>query len=108
MTPTASASASTIAAIVAGHHDDPFGVLGLHEENGTFCLRAFVPGADEIEATSREGAPLARLARLDVAGFFEGELPARTGYLLRARNAGAAWLIDDPYAYGPVLARDPP
>jgi 1,4-alpha-glucan branching enzyme len=103
MNETASARASTIAAIVGGRHADPFAVLGMHEEGGKWLLRAFVPGADEVLATTRDGEPLTRLARLDKAGFFEGELPRRTTYLLRAGNAGGTWVIDDAYAYGPVL-----
>jgi 1,4-alpha-glucan branching enzyme len=95
--------ASTIAAIVRGRHGDPFAVLGIHDENGRTLLRAFVPGADEVDATTRDGTLLAHLARRDAEGFFEGELPQKTGYMLRASNPGATWVIDDPYAYGPVL-----
>jgi 1,4-alpha-glucan branching enzyme len=104
MTPRASSlRPGTIAAIVGGTHGDPFAVLGLHTEGGKVLLRAFVPGADEVAATTRDGQPLAQLERHDAAGFFEGELPRRAPYLLQARNAGTAWTIDDPYAYGPVL-----
>jgi 1,4-alpha-glucan branching enzyme len=95
--------ANTIAAIVKGRYGDPFGVLGMHEEGGKCLLRAFIPGADEVVATTRDGQPLARLGRRDAAGFFEGEVPYRTSYLLQASNNEATWSIDDPYGYGPVL-----
>ena len=35
-------------AIVGGYHADPFRYLGLHDENGTPVVRAFLPGADEV------------------------------------------------------------
>ena len=101
--PRSSIPESTLAAVVEGRHGDPFGVLGIHEDDGKYVLRAFVPGADEVVATTREGEQLASLGRQDAAGFFEGELPHRTGYLLRVSNKEATWWIDDPYAYGPVL-----
>jgi len=105
--PRSSLRSSTIAAIVKGRHSDPFAVLGMHEEGGKCLLRAFVPGADEVVATTRDRQPLARLGRCDAAGFFEGELPnelpRRSGYLLQASNREATWWVDDPYAYGPVL-----
>ena len=56
-----STPASTIAAIVKGRHGDPFAVLGVHDEDGKCLLRAFVPGADEVVATTREGELLARV-----------------------------------------------
>jgi len=101
--PISSLRQATIAAIVGGGHDDPFAVLGPHDVGGRTVLRAFVPGADEVHATTRDGQPLARLARRDPAGLFEGVLPKRTPYLLQARNGVDTWTIDDPYGYGPVL-----
>ncbi|NJD87516.1 MAG: 1,4-alpha-glucan branching protein GlgB [Betaproteobacteria bacterium] len=102
MTPTV--PSGVIEAIVAGRHDDPFAVLGLHEADGAgVVLRAFVPGAQSLEAVTRAGEPLAALACLHPAGFFEGRLAGRVSYRLRARRGGEEWLVDDPYAYGPVL-----
>ncbi len=95
--------AATIDAIVEGRHADPFAVLGVHEAGGAFVVRAFVPGADSLDALSRDGAWLATLARRHDAGFFEGTVPRRTAYRLRAANRSDSWLVDDPYAYGPVL-----
>ena len=94
---------AVVAAIVEGRHGDPFAVLGLHEERGACVVRAFVPGADTVDVETRDGEPVARLARRHPAGFFDGALPRRIRYRLRAANAGGAWVVDDPYAYGPVL-----
>ena len=96
-------SRGTIDAVVRGCHGNPFAVLGMHEANGEVMLRAFVPGADVVDAVTRDGHPLGSLKRRHAAGFFEGVLPARAGYLLRASNAQGQWTVDDAYAYGPVL-----
>ncbi len=76
MTPTV--PSGVIEAIVAGRHDDPFAVLGPHQAgDGGLVLRAFVPGAQSLEAVTRAGEPLAALACLHPAGFFEGRLAGR-------------------------------
>ena len=100
---TAALAAATIDAIVAGRHADPFAVLGVHDVGGAAVVRAFVPGAETADAVSPAGAVLAPLARRHAAGFFEGTLPRRERYRVRAANRDGTWLVDDPYAYGPVL-----
>jgi 1,4-alpha-glucan branching enzyme len=100
---TRSLSRDAIAAIVAGQHGDPFSVLGPHEVGGRLVVRAYVPGARAVELVTRDGELLTALARRHDGGFFEGILPERTRYLLRASNDGGSWTIDDPYAYAPVL-----
>ena len=92
-----------IDAIVEGRHGDPFAVLGPHEVDGGIVVRAFVPGADVVDAVARDGGLLAHLARRHAAGFFEGTIPRRTAYRLRAANRESAWTVDDAYSYGPVL-----
>ena len=101
MTPTI--PSGVIEAIVAGRHDDPFSVLGPHEAGGRRVVRAFVPGAESVDAVTREGTLLAPLARLHAAGFFEGPVATGGPYRLRASRAADTWLVDDPYAFGPVL-----
>ncbi len=96
-------SADAVAAIVEGRHGDPFAVLGLHEADGACVVRAFVPGAETVDVETRDGDRVARLERRHAAGLFDGELPQRMRYRLRAANRQATWLVDDPYAYGPVL-----
>ena len=95
--------AATVEAIVEGRHDDPFAVLGVHEAGGAVVVRAFVPGAESVDVVTRDGATLASLARRHAGGFFEGTIPRRTAYRLRAANVAGTWIADDPYAYGPVL-----
>ncbi|MBK9117698.1 MAG: 1,4-alpha-glucan branching protein GlgB [Betaproteobacteria bacterium] len=94
---------ATIDAIVEGRHADPFAVLGVHDVDGAAVVRTFVPGAESAEVVSPEGTVLAPLARRHAAGFFEGTLPRRGRYRVRASNRGGSWIVDDAYAYGPVL-----
>jgi 1,4-alpha-glucan branching enzyme len=66
-------------------------------------VRAFVPGAETVDAMTRDGELIAHLARRHNAGFFEGDVLRRTAYRLHAKNPHGAWTVDDAYAYGPVL-----
>jgi 1,4-alpha-glucan branching enzyme len=93
----------TIASILSGQHGDPFSVLGPHDAPGGIVVRAFVPGARDVELVTRDGVAVTPLVRRDDAGFFEGRLASRIPYRLRARNERDTWIVDDPYAYGPVL-----
>jgi 1,4-alpha-glucan branching enzyme len=102
-TMAATVAAGVIEAIVAGSHEDPFAVLGPHEARGALRLRAFVPGAETLEAVTPAGERLAALARHHPGGFFEGTLAKRTPYRLRATRGADTWTTDDAYAFGPVL-----
>lgn len=96
---------AAIAAIVAGQHGDPFGVLGIHDVDGKLVARTFIDGAEEVEAFTLADKPAGTLARLHEAGFFEGPLKVRKRQPLkyRARNAGGEWWVADSYSFGPVL-----
>jgi 1,4-alpha-glucan branching enzyme len=93
------------AARIAGAcHGDPFSVLGPHRVAGGLAVRAFVPGAERVQAL-RTGGDF-ELEPRGGDGFFEGFLPGEENlfaYRLRAGNAGGSWEFSDPYAFGPVL-----
>ena len=99
------ASASDVAAIVAGRHGNPFAVLGPQQAEGGLWARCFIPGADRVIAYSLDGDDLGTLAERDPAGFFEGPLTVirRQPLKYRAANAGGEWWVGDAYSYGPVL-----
>ncbi len=99
------AGADDIRAIIEGRHADPFGILGLHEAEGRFMARCFIPHASAVTAMSLDGAVLGELVRRDDAGFFEGEIAIkhRQPIQYRARNEGGVWDVHDPYSFGPVL-----
>lgn len=98
-------SAEEAEAIASGTHGNPFSVLGLQEFQGGFFARAFVPGADDVQALTLDGQPVGQLERGAVAGLFEGPLAITSRQPLRyaATNSTGAWDVDDPYSYGPVL-----
>ncbi len=90
-------------ALVDGRHRDPFSVLGLHKRGGLFALRALVPGAERVDAVNAAGKRIIRLSRTHPDGLFEGMLAKRERYCLRATRGTEQWIVDDPYAHGPVL-----
>jgi 1,4-alpha-glucan branching enzyme len=95
---------ANIEALLAARLDDPFGFLGSHAVPGGVVVRAFVPHAEFLDiVTSDARHPL---LRCDDAGFFEGFVAGVSlpfAYRLSARNAGGAWILDDPYRFGPAL-----
>ena len=92
-----------IAAICEGRHADPFAILGPHQEEGRRVVRAFLPGAEAVEAIDESAAVLGRLTRRDARGFFAGPVAGDVPYRLRARRGDATWIISDPYAIWPSL-----
>jgi 1,4-alpha-glucan branching enzyme len=80
-------------------------VLGIHPAEAGLLARAFIPGAETIEALTLEGKSTGTLARIDKAGLFEGKLSIGTAQPLRYRaaNADGEWMVGDPYSFGPVL-----
>ena len=95
---------AAIRALLDGRHDDPFSLLGVFPgPAGTFA-RAFVPGAETLEAQALDGAVLGTLAQVDAAGLFEGMVEGAPQPLkYRAQGFGAEWWVTDPYTFGPVL-----
>src|SRR4051794_27239453 len=94
-----------VADLVAGTHLDPFSRLGIQAADDGYCARAFIPGADRVEAASLDGHGLGSLGRRHPAGFFEGKISATGRQLIRfnCANAKGSWSLIDPYSFGPVL-----
>ncbi len=104
---TAAPAAELVKAIIAGRHHDPFAVLGPHPVEGGLAVRAFVPGAEQVEVlASASGERLGSLKQLDPAGFFAGVLAKQRpglAYRLAASRGQDTWQVEDPYRFGPVL-----
>jgi 1,4-alpha-glucan branching enzyme len=96
--------AEAIAALLDGSHADPFSLLGPHEgPAGTFA-RAFLPGAEEVEAFSLKGGRLGKMQRVETQGLFEGKLRGKPKPIkYRCRGLGTEWWVTDPYSFAPVL-----
>ncbi len=99
------AEGKVVDAIVGGTHSDPFSVLGLHQVDGQWIARAFIPHAESVIAFAPDGSEIGRLIPRHPAGFFEGpvDIAGRCPIRYRARNAGGEWDVNDPYSFGPVL-----
>lgn len=92
-----------MSALIAGHHTDPFSLLGVHQGPQGAFARTILPGADTVEAFSLAGAPLGTLARVG-DGVFEGAIKgAPQPIRYHVRSAGHDWQVSDPYTFGPVL-----
>ena len=88
-----------------GNSANPFGILGLHEVDGKWVARTFIPHAETVVAFASDGTELGHLIPRHPAGFFEGLVPIteRCPIRYRAKNAGGEWDVNDPYCFGPVL-----
>lgn len=105
---TSTLSAEEIAAIINARHGDIFAVLGphsFHDGSGRVMLRVFRPDADRVLVIGPDGAERLELARLDPGGLFAATLTADQvdGYRLRLLRGDAAWEIEDPYRFPPLL-----
>ena len=103
-------SDADVQALVAARHGDPFAVLGLHADaNGTWWLRAMLPGAASVGVRdAKTGKRIADLALRDEAGLWEAPIPRRRkrfDYRLHVCwTAGGEGTYADAYAYGPLIA----
>lgn len=94
--------------LIAGRHGDPFSVLGQHMVDGRPTVRVFAPGADAIDAldakTGRKVMSLDPVPGAD--GVFVGRAARRKTRFackLRVARGDDVRVVDDPYAFGPVL-----
>ncbi|HEX8419038.1 MAG TPA: 1,4-alpha-glucan branching protein GlgB [Sphingomonas sp.] len=91
-------------ALLEGRHDDVFSLLGVFAGPQGAFARAWIPGAERIEAHDLQGTSLGTLERIDGRGLFEGAIagdPRPVRY--KAQGGGAEWWVTDPYSFGPVL-----
>jgi len=99
------AKTADIDAIASARHADPFAILGPHLTRVGWAIRAFAPDVVGVRAVKRDGAPLVELTRRS-GDFFEALAPEhseRPAYRLELKRADGVEIVDDPYAFGPVL-----
>ena len=93
------------AAIIGGHHDDPFRYLGMHEADGALIVRSFQPGAARV-AVVDSGGLVGELPMLRDEGLFVGRIDRRTRFpyrLLVGWANGHVEEIEDPYRFPAYL-----
>jgi 1,4-alpha-glucan branching enzyme len=90
-----------------GIHPDPFAVLGLHDTEETKRLRAFCPGAHQVNVYKPRGTKkIAELSPLGDSYIFEGLIPPsklKTGYRLMAEYENGSDAFSDPYSFAPSI-----
>lgn len=98
---------SDIQAIVRGRHGNPFVVLGMHGGGGQpVRVNAFLPAAATVTVIDEDGSEAGVLEKVHPEGFFSGVLEDRAlrfSYRLKLTAGDHAWIIEDPYRFGPVL-----
>jgi 1,4-alpha-glucan branching enzyme len=94
-----------VEAVLAARQKDPFAVLGPHQCDDGWVIRAFVSDAVRVRAIGRDGEPLVELTRRK-NDFFEGLIKGakdRPNYRIEVTNTSATWSYDDGYSFGPAL-----
>jgi len=93
------------AALVSGHHNDPFAVLGVHHSGAARIVRTLQPQAERVIIIDAAGETLASMERVHPDGIFAAVMPPRLRhYRLRITTAaGHAMDIEDPYRFPQTL-----
>jgi 1,4-alpha-glucan branching enzyme len=90
--------------LLAGHHHDPFEVLGCHRQGRQWHIRALLPGTAEAEVlVDGKARPMERLPETD---FFTCKTAhkERPDYQIRWRPGQGEWQQGhDPYRFGPTI-----
>ncbi len=93
--------------LARGDARDPFALLGPHETAGGHVIRAFLPGAQSVEAIRRRDRhSYGELTQTHPSGLFEIPTPDDDPYLLRITWEGGAHETEDPYSFGLLLSED--
>lgn len=94
-----------IDALVSGMHNNPFQTLGLHKIANKMVARAFILGAQTLEAFDKDGNSLGDLKQIHPNGLFEGALKTENfePITYRANSNGHEWLVTCPYTFAPIL-----
>jgi 1,4-alpha-glucan branching enzyme len=96
-----------VEAIVEARHDDPFSFLGMHQTSTGICVRAMLPGAQEMAVVeSATGQIVAKGVRIHPDGLFVATLADRREpfrYRLRISSGSFQTEFDDVYRFSPVL-----
>lgn len=103
----ASVDVAVAQALATGRCGDPFATLGPHETPEGRIVRAFLPGALEVEALdAASGASLGALRSLTAEGLFGGLVAGDAPYKLRIVWPGATTIAEDPYSFWPLLPEE--
>jgi len=93
-----------IQALVLGHHDDAFSVLGMHAAGGGLVVRTLLPWAGTVHLCDRgSGEIVGVLERIHPAGLFEICLPPGTRPFAYRYLVDGRLDLEDPYRFPSTL-----
>ncbi|MEY4928477.1 MAG: hypothetical protein RL279_216, partial [Pseudomonadota bacterium] len=92
--------------ILKAKHHDPFGFLGMHQIDGGYVYRAFLPQASSVSV--KHGKLWMTLEKTHADGLFEvsSETALSLPCLLKITVGDAAYETHDPYTFGSSLTQD--
>jgi 1,4-alpha-glucan branching enzyme len=98
-------SPNEINLIIEGKHNNPFGILGLHNNSNQMIARTYIMGAQQVFAFDRFGNELGELQQIHPNGLFEGLVNTDEFQPItyRAVNGLHEWLITCPYTFAPII-----
>ena len=95
---------NSVHALAHALHPNPFGVLGPHDNPDGHVIRAFLPGARQVEVLRRaDQAPWRRSKPPTKAGCLREFVADPSPYLFRIRWPQAVQETEDPYSFGLLL-----
>jgi 1,4-alpha-glucan branching enzyme len=98
---------ATLSALMAGDHNDPFAILGMHQVDGKLMVRALMPGAVSVALVeSKTNRQLTTLERIEGSDVFAALVPRRKNsfpYRLRVDWGTHQQELEDPYRFPPIL-----
>ncbi len=100
---------ASVDSLLRARHGDPFSLLGPHQVEGGWAVRAFLPDASRVEVVdATSGLPLGSLSRVHADGLWSGLVASAAPYRLRIAtpDGGGGETVReeaDPYAFPPLL-----
>lgn len=95
-----------VESLVAGCHDNPHHVLGMHETIDGVYINAYFPGAESVVAVSKNTKNTYELTSERVSGFFSVKIPNQQSFVYYYKVTfadGTDQTIIDPYVFEPVI-----
>ncbi|MCR5702328.1 MAG: 1,4-alpha-glucan branching protein GlgB [Lachnospiraceae bacterium] len=93
-------------ALVAGRHDNPHHILGMHETTDGVYINAYYPGADKVVAVKNNSKQKFELISDRVPGFFTIKIPDEKCFVYFYKVTypdGKKYDFIDPYSFEPVI-----
>ncbi len=92
--------------LVAGCHDNPHHLLGMHESLDDVYVNAYIPGAESVTVVSKTNKKRYKLTSDRVPGFFSVKIENQNSFVYYFDVVfcdGKKKKIVDPYAFEPVV-----